>query len=117
VFKCDYDSYAAYQTTVQHGLQDLHFDIIGQPAFHQLHWEALREPGRDPFVLHSMMVRRSEARMPSKIEAKPSSTINLLIVTARPHGRRDVGYRTISRPLIASLRQVQAHVHVNIVRV
>ena len=73
-------------------------DIIGSPAFHQLHWEALREPGRDPFVLHAAMVRRSTANLQSKLEMQASPTINLLVVTARPHGRRDVGYRTISRP-------------------
>jgi CHAT domain/NACHT domain len=116
VFKSHPDLYARYQAAAQSGLQNLHFDIIGSPAFHQLHWEALREPGRDPFVLHAAMVRRSTANLQSKLEMPASPTINLLVVTARPHGRRDVGYRTISRPLIEGLRQVQAPVRVDIVR-
>ena len=116
VFKSHPDLYARYQAAAQSGLQNLHFDIIGSPAFHQLHWEALREPGRDPFVLHAAMVRRSTANLQSKLEMQASPTINLLVVTARPHGRRDVGYRTISRPLIEGLRQVQAPVRVDIVR-
>ena len=62
------------------------------------------------------MVRRSTANLQSKLEMQASPTINLLVVTARPHGRRDVGYRTISRPLIEGLRQVQAPVRVDIVR-
>ena len=37
-------------------------------------------------------------------------------VRASPRGRRDVGYRTISRPLIDGLRQVQAPVQVDLVR-
>src|SRR5262245_13232113 len=116
VFKSHPDLYARYQAAAQSGLQNIHFDIIGSPAFHQLHWEALREPERDPFVLHAAMVRRSTANLQSKLEMPASSTINLLVVTARPHGRRDVGYRTISRPLIEGLRQVQAPVQVDIVR-
>ena len=83
VFRRDPDIYAEYTTAVKQGLQDLHVDIIGQPSFHQLHWEALREPDRDPFVLHGRMIRRSQASIPYTIEAKPSSTINLLIVTLR----------------------------------
>ena len=116
IFRADADIYAEYQAAAQQGLQSIHVDIIGQPVFHQLHWEALREPGRDPLVLHGTMVRRTQARMPSKIEVRPATTIHLLIVTSRPHGRRDVGYRTISRPLIEGLRQVRAPVRIDIVR-
>jgi tetratricopeptide (TPR) repeat protein len=116
VFTPHADLYARYQVAVQNGLQTLHFDIVGSPEFHQLHWEALREPGRDPFVLHATMVRRSTASLRSRLEVQGSATINLLVVTARPHGRRDVGYRTISRPLIEGLRQVQAPVRVDLVR-
>ena len=116
VFRADANIYRDYQGAAQQGLQSIHIDIIGQPAFHQLHWEALREPGRDPFVLHGAMVRRAQARMPVTIDVQPAAAINLLIVTSRPHGRRDVGYRTISRPLIEGLRQVQAPVRIDIVR-
>jgi hypothetical protein len=45
-----------------------------------------------------------------------SPTVRLLVVTARPRGRRDVGDRTISRPLIHGLRQVRAPVQVDLVR-
>lgn len=110
------DLYARYQAAARRGLHTLHFDIVGSPAFHQLHWEALCEPGRDPFVLHAAMGRRSTANVQGQREVKESPTINLLVVTACPHGRRDVGYRTISRPLIEGLRQVQAPVRVDIVR-
>src|SRR5260370_955761 len=55
---------------------------------------------------------------PSAIEAsvRPSPTINLLIVTARPSGRSDVGYRTISRPLVEALRQANLPVQIDILR-
>ena len=65
VFKSTPEIYAAYQAAVRGGLQTLHFDIVGSPTFHQRHWEALREPGRDPFVLHAPMVRRTQTALQS----------------------------------------------------
>jgi hypothetical protein len=47
---------------------------------------------------------------------RPSATINVLLVTARPSGGRDVGYRTISRPLVEGLRQTNVPVQIKIVR-
>ncbi len=108
--------YNEYKTACRSGLHSLQFEIIGSPAFHQLHWEALQEPGREPFVLHAPMVRRGDQPIRTRLEPQPSPTINLLLVTARPHGRRDVGYRTISRPLLAGLRRANLPVRVDLVR-
>ena len=52
--------------------------------------------------------------MPADVRSSP--TINLLIVVARPRGRGDVGYRTISRPLVEALQQSQLRVRVEILR-
>ena len=46
----------------------------------------------------------------------PGRTLNILVVTARPDGPRDVGYRTISRPLLDGLRQADRPVLVDLVR-
>ena len=45
---------------------------------------------------------------------RPRSIV--LLVTARPGGARDVGYRTIARPLVATLRKAQLRVQVDILR-
>ena len=45
-----------------------------------------------------------------------SPTINLLVVTARPFGKGDVGYRTISQPLVETLRKAKLPVKVDILR-
>jgi tetratricopeptide (TPR) repeat protein len=116
IFEGQQQIYAEYKQATQAGLHGLRFDIIGSPAFHQLHWEALRQPGREPFVLHAPMVRRSQAYIEAKIKVLEAPTINLLVVTARPKGGRDVGYRTISRPLLEGLRQINVPVKVDIVR-
>ena len=73
------------------GLQTL-VVIVRLPRFHVRHLQALREPGRDPFVLHAPMVRRTQTSLQHPMDVQASPTIRLLVVTARPRGRRDVGY-------------------------
>ena len=40
----------------------------------------------------------------------------MLIVTARPAGKRDIGYRTISRPLVEELGRANLPIQVDILR-
>jgi tetratricopeptide (TPR) repeat protein len=99
---------------------DLTVEIVGSPEFHRYHWEALKDPIlAQPFALTGTLVRRSTPRhavVTQQAARPPTPTINLLVVTARPRGQQDVGYRTISRPLLAQLRQAQLPVQVDILR-
>jgi hypothetical protein len=61
------------------------------------------------------MVRKITTPMAVTAVMLPSPTINLLMVTARP-SRNDVGYRTISRPLIEALENSQLRVKVDLLR-
>jgi tetratricopeptide (TPR) repeat protein len=46
-----------------------------------------------------------------------SPTLNVLLIVARPNGRNDVAYRTISRPLVEMVRNsADLHVHFDILR-
>jgi tetratricopeptide (TPR) repeat protein len=45
-----------------------------------------------------------------------SPLLNLLIVTARPNEEKDVGYRTISRPMVEAIRDGALRVNVEIAR-
>ncbi|MBI2303118.1 MAG: tetratricopeptide repeat protein [Chloroflexi bacterium] len=113
----DRDAYSRYQQALQAGLDSLHFEIVGSPEFHSYHWEALRDPSLPrPLVLEAPMVRRNVTTQPVRARVRPWPTINLLIVTARPKGRGDVSYRTISRPLVESLSQAKVRVHIEILR-
>jgi tetratricopeptide (TPR) repeat protein len=115
VFEENHNVYARYKAAVQAGLSTVQLEIAGSPLFHTLHWEALKDPElRLPLALQATMVRKN--LNPSTIEAsvRPSPTINLLIVTARPSGRSDVGYRTISRPLVEALRQANLPVQIDL---
>lgn len=62
------------------------------------------------------MIRSTVQPVINPVTVQPSATINLLLVTARPHGKRDVAYRTIQRPLIEMLRRSQLPVTVDVVR-
>src|SRR2546423_9205745 len=107
----------AYGAAVQAGLSDVQIEIEGWPAFHALHWEALKDPELpEPLVLQATMVRKNIVPSSIQSQVRPSSTINLLIVTARTLGKRDVGYRTISRPLVEGLRKTGVPIQIDILR-
>jgi hypothetical protein len=98
-------------------LSNLVIEVSGSPEFHSLHWESLRDPELKKQVALEAFILRKDLEpqvLPAKIPV--TSTINLLIVTARPRGRNDVGYRTISRPLVELLRNSRLPVRVHILR-
>ncbi len=117
VFK-DRDAYGQYAQARQNGIENIQFEIEGSSGFfHQMHWEALKDPKwPNPFVLEAPMVRSIKKSSVIQAQCQPSPTINLLIVTARPDGRQDVGYRTISQPLVESLQQAKIPVNIDILR-
>ena len=114
----DRKAWAAYkQRLAQDGAENLRFEITGSPAFHAHHWEALEDPDLpQPFVLLAPMLRKNTAQPAVEARPNPSTTFNLLVVTARPGEGRDVGYRTITRPLIQSLRRAHLKVAVDLAR-
>jgi tetratricopeptide (TPR) repeat protein len=113
----DAEIYAEYKAILKSGLSNLHIEIAGSPQFHALHWEAMRDPQTQQLLaLHATILRKNLQPQNLALSAQPSPTINLLIVTARPSGRRDVGYRTISRPLVEALDSANIPVRVEILR-
>src|SRR5713101_808226 len=117
VFEQNAKVLVAYKTALQVGLNDVQIEIEGTPKFHALHWEALKDPElHDPLVLQATMVRKNLEPSVIQSQVRPSPTINLLVVTARPSGKRDVGYRTISRPLVEALRQTSIPIRIEILR-
>jgi hypothetical protein len=113
----DSNARAIYEVVKREGLEHLRFEITGSPAFHALHWEALKDPALpSAFSLSAPMARKSPKPQPLPAEVNSSPTLNLLIVTARPNAERDVGYRTMTRPLVETLKQAGLKVDVDIVR-
>jgi tetratricopeptide (TPR) repeat protein len=110
-------AHARYQQALQAGVETLTFEIVGSPDFHQLHWEALKDPHlRQPLALQAPLVRKNLLPQAAPFTSRAWPTINVLIVTARPGQARNVGYRTISRPLAWALRQADPPVQIKILR-
>ncbi|MEM9450171.1 MAG: tetratricopeptide repeat protein, partial [Cyanobacteria bacterium P01_E01_bin.6] len=118
VFKQDPDAYSDYQQACRHGLSEVRVEIEGtSPDFQALHWEALKDPNQPkPLAVESVFTRKRFQRGVTPIELRPSPTINLLVVTARPDEEADVGYRTISRPLIDAIQQARLRVNIELLR-
>ena len=116
-FEQNTKAHFAYNTVLQSGLNDVQIEIEGSPGFHALHWEALKDPELEkPLALQAKMVRKNLQAQKLELSIHSSPTINLLVVVARPYGKRDIGYRTISRPLVESLRNAGLPVQVDILR-
>ncbi|HET8841337.1 MAG TPA: tetratricopeptide repeat protein [Ktedonobacteraceae bacterium] len=116
VFSTNSQILSEYRRVAQMGLNTLQIEIAGQPSFHALHWESLKDPDVfQPLALQATIVRKSRVFQVIPTVAHSSPTINLLIVVARPHEQQDIGYRTISRPLVESLHQNKLPVKIDIV--
>ncbi|NJR67736.1 MAG: hypothetical protein HC771_03015 [Synechococcales cyanobacterium CRU_2_2] len=113
----DRRAYSAYES-VAGNLDGLEIVIEGDPGFQGLHWEALWNEGLDrPLAVDCVMVRRRRVRNGlARVERQDSTVLNLLVVTVRPDEDQDVGYRTISRPLVEAIENAQLPVNVELVR-
>ncbi|MEO1148536.1 MAG: tetratricopeptide repeat protein, partial [Cyanobacteria bacterium J06638_22] len=118
VFRRDPDAYSDYRNACQGGLSNLRIEVEGNsPDFQALHWEALKDPKQPrPFAVDGVFTRKRPQQGITPITLHPSPVINLLVVTARPDEEKDVGYRTISRPLIDAIHQAQLRVNVEVLR-
>lgn len=91
----DRRAYSDYQRACEDGLSELSIEIEGDsPAFQALHWEALKDPDLPrPLAVECVFTRKRFQAGGLPVRLKPSSEINLLVVTARPDEESDVGVR------------------------
>ncbi|MCB0078088.1 MAG: CHAT domain-containing protein [Anaerolineales bacterium] len=114
LFRRSPERYAEYQR-VRSGPLELR--IIGTPAFHALHWEALRDPHESrPLSVDHPVVRKNATPIGNEATLQAADRLRVLLVTARPAGKRDVGYRTISRPLVEALAASRIPAQIDILR-
>ena len=115
VFRSDPDVYAAYQSAMRDG--GVLLQVIGSPEFHALHWEALKDPNLPhPLAVGHPVVRKNKLAVFNPATLPEAPELRVLLVTARPSGSHDVGYRTISRPLIDALETGKLRATIDIVR-
>ncbi|MTJ09034.1 tetratricopeptide repeat protein [Anabaena sp. UHCC 0204] len=113
----DRKAYSKYQQ-LKNNLGQVQIEIISKtPEFQALHWEALQDPDFPrPLAVDCVMLRKSVNSAVGAVNLQPSPVINLLVVVARPDEEKDVGYRTISRPMLELIKNGQLRVKVELLR-
>ena len=100
------------------GLDNLRVQVFSEDReFQALHWEALKDPDEAAACCLKGVefVRTSPAPTPN-LEVQPCSCLNVLMVTARPGGKDDVDYRTITRPVVETVEKNKMRVRINLLR-
>ncbi len=120
VFQENINAYTRYRE-VSGDLSQVTVEIESlSPEFQAIHWEALQDPNLEPpaaiLALQAVFIRKSKRSTVTKAQVKPSPTINLLVVTARPNLDEDIAYRAISRPLVKAIRNAQLKVKIDLLR-
>ncbi len=91
--------------------------ISTDPGFHALHWEALKDPKESkPLCLLGIDLIHISGKPALPYQVKDSDCLNLLMVTARPFGKRDIEYRTITRPVVEMIETKRLRVRVHLLR-
>ena len=117
VFKSNFDIYGEYRN-LRNQLSQVQIEIENiTPAFQALHWEAMQDPEwPTPLAVNCIMLRKTVKPALGRANVASSPVINLLVVTARPDEEEDVGYRTISRPLVEAIKNSQLRVNIELLR-
>lgn len=117
VFQNDINAYSKY-SQLRGNLSQLQIEIESiTPEFHAIHWEALQDPDLPrPLAVDSVLIRKNVTPAIISANVNESPTVNLLVVTARPNAEEDVGYRTISRPLVEAIRNAKLRVNIELLR-
>src|SRR3990172_5834440 len=110
-----------YQEAVREGLENCLLCISSEnPIFLNYPWELLYDPtpGRG-FLAPSMgglFRQRSGHKIETSLEIQPGEPFRILLVIARPFGRRDIPLSTIARPIIEALRPLSSHFQLDVLR-
>lgn len=93
-----------YQAAIARGIDRLRLVISSDdPRVLSWPWEALFDPAHQFIAQHCDIERkltRDISDPPPLPDTLPRDRVNILLVTCRPGGDKDVGYRSISRSLV-----------------
>jgi tetratricopeptide (TPR) repeat protein len=93
-----------YQAAIAPGIDQLRFVVSSDdPQVLSWPWEALYDPAHRFIAQHCDIERKltKDIADPPPVPASlPKDRVNILLVTCRPDGEQDVGYRSISRSLV-----------------
>jgi len=119
LFDGDRSARRAYDHATADGFDNLRLRVASDdPAVLGWPWEALRDPEAGILAHECAIERRleSDVRDPLRLPAElPRDRINILLVTARPF-ERDVGFRSVSLPLVELIEQRNLPARVTLLR-
>lgn len=91
--------------------------VSSAPAFAGQPWELLRDPDRGFLATHLGGFARSRRGIDPAAEPDlAEDSLHILIVTARPGGKRDIRYRMVARPMLAALGDSDVPITVELLR-
>lgn len=100
------------------GLETVRVRVFSKSReFQALHWEALKDPDETAACCLKGVefVRVSPVKTP-ELPVEAGTRLNVLMVTARPGGKADIEYRTITRPVVETVEKKRMPVRVHLLR-
>ncbi|NES20420.1 MAG: CHAT domain-containing protein, partial [Symploca sp. SIO3E6] len=120
VFRSSEKAREFFQAATYAGLDKCQLVITSDsPEVLNLPWELLYSPSDRQFLapsLAGMSRSLSDYAVRAEMGELPQDKLNILLVIARPYGERDVGLRTIARPLLQALTNIRHKVNLKVLR-
>ena len=105
-----------YEKLKNQGFNDCEIVISGPPEFHDLPWETMCDATGEVLAVRVPITRQLGAAAGGQDALQIGTTLNILLVTARPDGVADVAYRTIAQPLVEMLNTSDFQIKLDLVR-
>lgn len=108
-----------FQEATRDGLDKCELGIISDNAnVLNLPWELLYSPDYQFLApsLAGMYRSLSTQGVKAPLPLMPDDKLNILLVIARPDDEKDVGFKTIARPLLAALQPIRQRVNLKVLR-
>jgi tetratricopeptide (TPR) repeat protein len=120
VFRSSEQTRAFFQEATREGLNQCELVITSDsPEVLNLPWELLYSPSDRQFLapsLAGMSRSLSEYAVRAEMGDLPQDKLNILLVIARPYGEKDIGLKTIARPLLEALSNIRQKVNLKVLR-
>ncbi|HBE59112.1 MAG TPA: hypothetical protein DEA78_25765, partial [Cyanobacteria bacterium UBA11159] len=120
VFRSSEKAREFFQAATFDGLNQCELVITSDnPEVLMLPWELLYSPSDRNFLapsLAGMSRSLSDYAVRAEMGDLPQDKLNILLVIARPYGERDIGLKTIARPLFESIAQIRKKVNIKVLR-
>jgi len=109
-----------FQAATYEGLNQCQLVITSDsPEVLNLPWELLYSPSDRQFLapsLAGMSRSLSDYAVRAEMGQLPQDKLNILLVIARPYGEKDIGLRTIARPLLQGISSIRQKVNLKVLR-